>query len=78
MKISGRYGSIAWKVLVLALTSFGGASAEDVQRPNVLFISVDDLNDWTGCLGGHPQAMTPNIDRLAACIGPLRERTEDA
>ena len=23
-------------------------------RPNVLFISVDDLNDWVGCLGGHP------------------------
>ncbi len=34
--------------------------------PNVLFISVDDLNDWVGCLGGHPQAKTPNIDRLAA------------
>lgn len=39
--------------------------AADVQ-PNVLFISVDDLNDWIGCLGGHPQARTPNIDRLAA------------
>jgi choline-sulfatase len=34
-------------------------------RPNVLFIAVDDLNDWTGFLGGHPQAKTPNIDRLA-------------
>ena len=36
------------------------------QRPNVLFIAVDDLNDWIGCLQGHPQALTPNIDRLAA------------
>lgn len=35
-------------------------------KPNVLFISVDDLNDWIGCLGGHPQAKTPNFDRLAA------------
>ena len=34
--------------------------------PNVLFISVDDLNDWIGCLGGHPQTITPNFDRLAA------------
>ncbi|MFT5122382.1 MAG: arylsulfatase A-like enzyme [Kiritimatiellia bacterium] len=34
-------------------------------KPNVLFIAVDDLNDWIGCLGGHPQAKTPNIDRLA-------------
>ena len=34
-------------------------------KPNVLLISIDDLNDWIGCLGGHPQAKTPNIDRLA-------------
>lgn len=35
-------------------------------KPNVILIAVDDLNDWIGCLGGHPQAQTPNIDRLAA------------
>lgn len=35
-------------------------------KPNILFIAVDDLNDWTGYLGGHPQAKTPNIDRLAS------------
>ena len=34
-------------------------------KPNVLFIAVDDLNDWIGCLEGHPQALTPNMDRLA-------------
>ncbi len=34
-------------------------------KPNVLFIAIDDLNDWVGCLGGHPDAKTPNIDRLA-------------
>jgi len=34
-------------------------------RPNVLFISIDDLNDWIGCLDGHPQAITPNMDSLA-------------
>ena len=34
------------------------------QKPNVLFIAVDDLNDWVGCLG-HKQAITPNLDRLA-------------
>ncbi len=33
--------------------------------PNVLFIAVDDWNDWVGCLG-HGQAITPNVDRLAA------------
>ncbi len=40
-----------------------GAAADE--KPNVLFIAIDDLNDWTGCLGGHPQAQTPNIDNLA-------------
>lgn len=35
-------------------------------RPHVLFIAIDDLNDWIGCLGGHPDCRTPNIDRLAA------------
>jgi len=34
-------------------------------RPNVLFIAVDDLRDWVGHLSGHPNAKTPNIDRLA-------------
>lgn len=34
-------------------------------KPNVLFIGLDDLNDWVGCLGGHPQTKTPNLDRLA-------------
>lgn len=33
-------------------------------KPNVLLIAVDDLNDWIGALGGHPQALTPNLDRL--------------
>ena len=41
-------------------------AAQDAERPDVLFIAVDDLNDWVGVLGGHPQAKTPNIDRLAA------------
>lgn len=34
--------------------------------PNVLMICIDDLNDWLGCMDGHPNAKTPNIDRLAA------------
>lgn len=36
------------------------------ERPNVLFIGIDDLNDWLGCYGGHPQAISPNIDKLAS------------
>ena len=40
-------------------------AAETTGRPNVLFISLDDMNSWAGCLGGHPDARTPNLDRLA-------------
>lgn len=39
---------------------------KSVAQPNVLFIAMDDLNDWIGCMGGHPQTRTPNLDRLAA------------
>ena len=49
--------------LILGLAMLFPATA--AERPNVLFIAVDDLNDWVGCLGGHPQAKTPNIDSLA-------------
>jgi arylsulfatase A-like enzyme len=42
------------------------APAQGAEKPNVLFIAVDDLNDWVGCLGGHPDVKTPNIDKLAA------------
>jgi arylsulfatase A-like enzyme len=41
------------------------AHGKEVSRPNVLMIIADDLNDWIGCLDGHPDARTPNIDRLA-------------
>jgi arylsulfatase A-like enzyme len=36
-----------------------------IEQPNVLFISIDDLNDWIEPLGGHPQAKTPHLKRLA-------------
>lgn len=35
------------------------------RKPNVLFIAIDDQNDWIGCLKGHPQVKTPRIDQLA-------------
>lgn len=31
------------------------------QKPNVLFISIDDLNHWIEPLGGNCQARTPNL-----------------
>ncbi len=50
--------------LLALLTLAGIAPAAD--KPNVVFIAIDDQNDWIGCFGGHPMAKTPNIDALAA------------
>ena len=55
---------LAWIALLILFTPML-ANGQDKARPNVLFISVDDLNDWIEPLGGHPQAKTPNFTRLA-------------
>lgn len=66
--------------LVVMWVFHESAYAAEPGRPNVLFIAIDDLNDWVGFLAGHPQAKTPNMDRLAArglvfanahCAAPL-------
>lgn len=54
------------KYVFLLLLAWPVAQLSADERPHVLFIAIDDLNDWVGCLDGHPQAQTPNIDRLAA------------
>ena len=51
------------KALMLATGLAGAVFA--AEQPNILFIAIDDMNDWTGFLGGHPAAKTPNMDRLA-------------
>tara|TARA_R110002072_G_scaffold234418_1_gene392025 strand:+ start:3718 stop:5178 length:1461 start_codon:yes stop_codon:yes gene_type:complete len=51
----------------LAICCFFASIADAQQeRPNVLMICIDDMNDWCGFLGGHPEAKTPHMDRLAA------------
>jgi arylsulfatase A-like enzyme len=41
------------------------ADAQNPQRPNILMIAIDDLNDWVEPLGGHPDVKTPAMGRLA-------------
>ncbi|MBL9151939.1 MAG: sulfatase [Verrucomicrobiales bacterium] len=52
--------------LIIATTLAAASPAPAADRPDVLFIAIDDLNDWTSALGGHPQARTPHLDRLMA------------
>ncbi len=39
--------------------------SSQARQPNVLFLAVDDMNDWLGCMGTSPSAITPNLDKLA-------------
>lgn len=66
------YHAVLIAVISLAVIGCDGASTKNTaktakqgSKPNVLFIAVDDLNDWTGYLGGNPQSKTPHIDKLA-------------
>ena len=62
---------VVMMVGLLYVFLLGSKSAETLNQldpdihPDVLVIMIDDLNDWVGILGGHPQAKTPNIDALA-------------
>ncbi len=48
---------------VLWLAAF---SVQSQEKQNALLIILDDMNDYIGVMGGHPQAITPNIDHLAS------------
>src|SRR5205085_315095 len=58
----GKHGE-DWFGFLFRVDRFRGTPR--AEKPNVLVIAIDDLNDWVGCLGGHPQVQTPNMDRLA-------------
>lgn len=56
---------IAKYLVILALgTFFSFAPEQDSKSPNILWIYVDDMNDWLGCYGDNTIG-TPNIDLLA-------------
>lgn len=57
-----KYGTTAFLVVLCALI----ASAQDRERPNILFIISDDLTTTAISSYENPASHTPNIDRLAA------------
>ena len=63
--LHGIFGSVLAVAALLVLVP-ASAAETNRQKPDILFIMVDDLNDWVGPLAGHPQVRTPNIDKLAA------------
>lgn len=54
-----RYSSL---IAVFVATSLSLATA--AERPNIVFICADDQAPWVTGYAGHPQAKTPNLDRL--------------
>ena len=53
------------RAVLAALAILCARPAIAAEARNILFIAIDDQNDWIGCMGGHPQAQTPAIDALA-------------
>ena len=55
-------------VIIVILPAWASAQSAtaDESRPNILFIAIDDMNDWAGFLNTHPQIQTPHMDTLAA------------
>lgn len=52
--------------LACLIVNISDVASSCASRPNVLFIAVDDMNDWTGFLGGYDGPVhTPHLDRLA-------------
>jgi arylsulfatase A-like enzyme len=53
------------RILMLLLALAGAAAAAPTQRPNVVFILLDNVGrEWFGCYGSE-EGCTPQIDRLA-------------
>lgn len=60
------FPSAAFVLLGLFGTALHAApAAAPASRPNILFIALDDLNDWVSAFGGNPQARTPHLDAFA-------------
>lgn len=58
---------LPYGLLLLSLLTMFGCSTpkKDVVKPNILFISIDDLRPTLGAYGD-PTAITPNIDQFAS------------
>lgn len=63
-KILGKMINVFLVLVVLSCQNTFAQIVEELKKPNVLFIIVDDLKPILGCYGD-PFVKTPNIDRFA-------------
>ena len=63
-----KYQLVAIALMVLIFSNCDTHIKKVAEKQNILFIAVDDMNDWAGFLSGHTgmKIHTPNIDRLAS------------
>ena len=60
-----RWSAVIFLALLGAALPTAATAATPATPPNILFIALDDLNDWVGAFGGNPQAKTPHMDAFA-------------
>jgi iduronate 2-sulfatase len=62
--MKNQYFKLAYLLFLFAITTSVFAQNKSTNKPNILFIAVDDLKPVLGCYG-NTLVKTPNIDRLA-------------
>lgn len=76
------------KILILfVFMVLAACTGQKHPQPNVLFITVDDLNDWLGITQKHPLVQTPNLDTFfesavyftnAHCVTPICQASRNS
>lgn len=63
--VAGRFTAVCCGVIAATVAGGWTSTACAAQRPNILWISCEDISPNLGCYGD-PHATTPNLDRLAS------------
>ncbi|APU11060.1 sulfatase [Cellulophaga lytica] len=72
---------ITYIICICLLFLGGNGIAQKQKHPNIVFIAIDDINDWVSPLSGNTQAITPSMDKFtkngamvfknAVCAAPI-------
>jgi arylsulfatase A-like enzyme len=57
---------ITWGVSILVAGCKPATEQDKIKQPDVLFIAIDDMNDWTTLFDPNNPIKTPNLERLAS------------